>query len=85
MAVRADGRPSVTKLKVVERFGNEATYVELTLVTGRTHQIRVHTSNKKDIPFTMTHYTVRGREKLKHRNKFYNPTICDLQNHFHQR
>ena len=65
MAVRADGRPSVTKLKVVERFGNEATYVELTLVTGRTHQIRVHTSNKKDIPFTMTHYTVRGRGKVK--------------------
>ena len=46
MAVRPDGRPSLTKLKVLEHFGNEATYVELTLVTGRTHQIRVHTSYK---------------------------------------
>lgn len=47
MTVRPDGRPSLTKLKVLEHFGNEATYVELTLVTGRTHQIRVHTSYKK--------------------------------------
>ena len=41
MAVREDGKPSRTILKVLERF-KEATYVELTLVTGRTHQIRVH-------------------------------------------
>ncbi|MBD5402946.1 RluA family pseudouridine synthase [bacterium] len=47
MAVRPDGRPSITKLEVLERFDNEATYVEITLVTGRTHQIRVHSSHKK--------------------------------------
>ena len=41
MAVREDGKPSRTIVKVLERF-KEATYVELTLVTGRTHQIRVH-------------------------------------------
>ncbi len=46
MAVYPDGKPSKTILKVLERF-NEATYVELTLITGRTHQIRVHTSYKK--------------------------------------
>lgn len=46
MAVRPDGKPSVTKLKVLEHFGNDATYVELNLITGRTHQIRVHTSYK---------------------------------------
>ena len=46
MAVRPDGRPSVTKLKVLEHFNNDATYVELNLITGRTHQIRVHTSYK---------------------------------------
>ena len=45
MAVRSDGRPSLTKLKVLEHFGSEATYVELELVTGRTHQIRVHMSH----------------------------------------
>ncbi len=41
MAVREDGKPSRTIIKVLERF-KDATYVELTLVTGRTHQIRVH-------------------------------------------
>lgn len=35
------GRRAVTYFKVLERF-KEATYVELTLETGRTHQIRVH-------------------------------------------
>lgn len=56
MAVRNDGRPSLTKLKVLERFNNEATYVEVTLVTGRTHQIRVHTSYKKHPVYNDTLY-----------------------------
>lgn len=64
MAVRADGRPSVTKLKVLERFNNEATYVELTLVTGRTHQIRVHTSNKHHPVYNDTLYGA-GQGKVK--------------------
>lgn len=41
MAVREDGKPSKTIVKVIERF-KDATYIELTLITGRTHQIRVH-------------------------------------------
>ena len=41
MAVTADGRPAVTGYRVRERFG-EWTLLELDLVTGRTHQIRVH-------------------------------------------
>lgn len=64
MAVRPDGRPSVTKLKVLERFGNEATYVELNLVTGRTHQIRVHTSFKKHSVYNDTLYGA-GQGKVK--------------------
>ena len=35
------GKPSLTELKVLEKF-KDATFVELTLRTGRTHQIRVH-------------------------------------------
>ena len=36
-----DLKESLTKVKVIERLKN-ATLVELTLITGRTHQIRVH-------------------------------------------
>ncbi|MGH8149586.1 MAG: RluA family pseudouridine synthase, partial [Steroidobacteraceae bacterium] len=41
MAVRSDGRPAVTHLRVVRRF-RAHTLVEAQLETGRTHQIRVH-------------------------------------------
>jgi 23S rRNA pseudouridine1911/1915/1917 synthase len=41
MAVVPDGRPSVTGYRVRERFPRW-TLLELDLVTGRTHQIRVH-------------------------------------------
>ena len=64
MAVRPDGKPSLTKLKVIEHFGNEATYVELTLVTGRTHQIRVHTSYKNHPVYNDTMYGA-GEGKVK--------------------
>ena len=44
MMIKNDGKPSKTIVKVIERF-REHTYVELTLITGRTHQIRVHLSS----------------------------------------
>ncbi len=45
MAVRPRGRgkPAVTRFRVLERFARHVcTYLEVRLLTGRTHQIRVH-------------------------------------------
>jgi 23S rRNA pseudouridine1911/1915/1917 synthase len=42
--VRSDGEKALTEYRVVEQFG-EASLLEVTLKTGRTHQIRVHLSH----------------------------------------
>ncbi len=42
MAVVTRGRPATTRVRVREAFGRAATLVELDLLTGRTHQARVH-------------------------------------------
>jgi 23S rRNA pseudouridine1911/1915/1917 synthase len=42
MAVRAAGRPAQTRFSVRERFLGDWTLVEALLLTGRTHQLRVH-------------------------------------------
>ena len=43
MAVLKDGKPATTHFQVIERF-NDHTLVKCQLVSGRTHQIRVHMS-----------------------------------------
>ena len=43
--VTPTGYPSLTRYKVLERFGDTASLVQLKLETGRTHQIRVHMSS----------------------------------------
>ena len=55
MMVRPDGKESTTIVKVVKRF-KEATALELTLITGRTHQIRVHMSYKNHPIYNDTLY-----------------------------
>lgn len=62
MAVVPDGKESKTIVRVLERFKN-ATYLELTLVTGRTHQIRVHLSHKKHPVYNDTLYGGTGNVK----------------------
>jgi 23S rRNA-/tRNA-specific pseudouridylate synthase len=41
MGVDPDGKPSLTKIKVIDTFRN-ATLIEASPHTGRRHQIRVH-------------------------------------------
>ena len=41
----ADGKPSTSHFRPVQFFGRTATLVEVTLDTGRTHQIRVHAAH----------------------------------------
>lgn len=61
--VKDGGKESTTILKVLERF-KEATYVELTLITGRTHQIRVHMSSQHHPVYNDTLYGAgEGRVK----------------------
>lgn len=42
MAVAEQGRKAITAYTVYKRFGNKVTAVQCDLLTGRTHQIRVH-------------------------------------------
>ena len=43
MAVTKDGKPAISRYRVLERFHNYS-LVQVSLLTGRTHQIRVHFS-----------------------------------------
>jgi 23S rRNA pseudouridine1911/1915/1917 synthase len=45
MAVNKDGKEAITLFKVLERFSEGYTLLEIELKTGRTHQIRVHMSH----------------------------------------
>ena len=63
MTVREDGKPSKTIVQVLERF-KEHTYIELTLITGRTHQIRVHMKSINHPVYNDTLYGA-GQGKVK--------------------
>jgi 23S rRNA pseudouridine1911/1915/1917 synthase len=60
MSVRADGRPAQTAFRVVERLGDFC-LLEADLLTGRTHQLRVHFAH---IGHPVAGDGVYGRRKL---------------------
>ena len=43
--VDASGKPSLSEFRPVQFFGRRATLMEVSLLTGRTHQIRVHATH----------------------------------------
>jgi 23S rRNA pseudouridine955/2504/2580 synthase len=43
--VDASGKPSLSEFRPVQFFGKRATLMEVSLLTGRTHQIRVHAAH----------------------------------------
>lgn len=63
MCISEDGKTSVTEMTVLKRF-DDATFVELKLLTGRTHQIRVHMASLNHPVYNDTLYGF-GRIKVK--------------------
>ena len=63
MMVRPDGKPSLTEVTIIEQL-NDATYLDVNLKTGRTHQIRVHLAHIGHPIFNDTLYGF-GKMKIK--------------------
>ena len=63
MGVYEDGKESISEVKVIKRF-KDATFIEVHLITGRTHQIRVHLSSIGHPVYNDTLYGF-GKMKIK--------------------
>ena len=46
MAIREDGKQAITHYRIKNKFRNH-TYIDISLETGRTHQIRVHMASER--------------------------------------
>ena len=63
LGINEGGKESISEVKVLKRF-KEATLIEVHLITGRTHQIRVHLSSIGHPVFNDTLYGF-GKMKIK--------------------
>ena len=66
--VDASGKPSLSEFRPVQFFGRRATLMEVSLLTGRTHQIRVHAAHAG--------HPVAGDEK--YGNEEFNEAMSEL-------
>ena len=84
MAIIEDGKPSITQYKVIESFKGYS-FIELTLQTGRTHQIRVHMSHighpiVNDSLYNKTPFKVKTTEQVlqAYKLQFTSPVKNDI-------
>ena len=63
MCTTPDGKPSLTEIKVLKQY-KDATFIDINLKTGRTHQIRVHLSSINHPVYNDTLYGF-GKMKIK--------------------
>lgn len=84
MAVTKFGRTAITDFKVIERFKNH-TLCEFSLLTGRTHQIRVHSKYighpiVGDLEYGYKNQKFKLNGQLLHAKKLIltHPTSCDI-------
>lgn len=84
MAVTKFGRTAITDFKVIERFKNH-TLCEFSLLTGRTHQIRVHAKYighpiVGDLEYGYKNQKFKLNGQLLHAKKLIltHPTSCDI-------
>ncbi|MHB8423383.1 MAG: RluA family pseudouridine synthase [Leptospirales bacterium] len=61
-SVRADGKPSITRYRILQTFEENYSLLEVTLLTGRTHQIRVHFRHLGHPLLGDTVYGSRGKD-----------------------
>jgi 23S rRNA pseudouridine1911/1915/1917 synthase len=81
MADVKNGKQAVTHMKVIEFF-KHFSHVELKLETGRTHQIRVHLSQKLNAPIINDELYGRHKEENYHMPSSIKAIIKDYQHPF---
>lgn len=64
MVIRPSGKPAITRYHVIKRFSNQASKIECELLTGRTHQIRVHMQHLKTPIIGDKLYTLRNNTNI---------------------
>lgn len=84
MTVREDGKEALTYIKVLRRFKNH-TLAEINLKTGRTHQIRVHSSYKGfpiagDKIYSKSFSKYKGLMLLSKEIEFMHPITKEIMN-----
>ncbi|MBE5734072.1 MAG: RluA family pseudouridine synthase [Clostridiales bacterium] len=95
MAVVSDGRQAITDFKVIKRFSGY-TLCEFSLLTGRTHQIRVHAKHighpivgDKEYGYKNQKFNLDGQLLHAYKLKFIHPTknkkvefSCEIPDYF---